>query len=193
MNDERITIVGEVCSGNGKAARHMADEAESFAVDAGEKFVPGSLNLRLRNLQYLDESASHSKSEMRLLWPAECRGKPVWLYRYRHAPLHSIEVLSTVHLRTEFNLSDGDALSIAVPSHFVLGLSLRRRLAWMLVWLGRENWIYQPEKRKYYELLRQLSIDLGATQAPVEQSVLRALTRPFNTLFRKLVSIGRGS
>ena len=146
----------------------------------------------LRNLQYLDEGATTSQSEMRLLWPADFRGTTVWLYRYRHAPLHSIEVLSTVHLRTEFNLNDGEALSITVPSHFVLGISMRRRLAWLLVWLGRENWIYQPEKRKYYELVRQLSIDLGATQAPVEPSVLRALARPFKTLFRKLVSIGRG-
>ena len=163
MKAKSHTLLGYITSGRGKAKEHIRTEYEEFIAATGEMLVPGSMNILLCAPVLFDTSwARICSAGERLLWPARLKGKGVWIYRFPHAPLHVVEVLSDEYLREKFRLDDGAAVELEVASQLVMKLSFRQWLAWQLVWRGREPWAYKNDR--YYLRTRRFSVDLGATQ-----------------------------
>lgn len=172
--ERRRCVMGEVLSGRGKAAEHIEQEMIQFREATGEDFIPGSLNIALAEPIFFDFKQAKSVSEgERLLWKAHLMGEPVWVYRFPHAPLHIVEVLSTKHLRNHLDLRDGQSVPIEIDKHIAVNLTLQQRIAWILLWKGRETWSYKRDN--YYLRTRSLSIELGATQAISKKGFTRAL------------------
>lgn len=171
---ERVQLEGRVLSGRGNARPMMEAEQASFRRMTGEDLIPGSLNLILSEPLCLDTGAALSVSDgQRLLWRMSMWDLPVWAYRWPHAPLHVVEILAPVHLRTVFDLQDGDAVALSCSKEITHPLSLRQKLAHAVLWRGRERWSYQSDR--YYIRTRRLSIDLGATQSQSTKSLWRAI------------------
>ena len=174
MLEMRQSYSGTVLSGRGKAREHLEAEYDAFHEATGENLIPGSLNLILSKPVLLNlKTALLVSNGTRLLWRAELVDQPVWIYRFPHAPLHVVEVLSSVRLRDALGLEDGDTVTLHVPQVDADALSLRRRLAWHFLWKGRGSWAYH--KDWYYLRTRALSIDLGATQKPTQRGAVRSL------------------
>lgn len=172
-NDRRI-VTGAVLSGRGKAAAHIKEDFEEFCTATGQEFLPGSLNIALDQPLFLNAETAISVSEGdRLLWQATLFDQPVWIYRFPHAPLHVVEVLSTEHLRSRFDLEDGQSVPLSIAATDVIDTTLRQRVAWALLWKGRETWSYRRDG--YYMRTRRLSIELGATQIRSGKSAIRAV------------------
>lgn len=170
----RRQVTGTVVSGRGNARVTMLEEAQDFYMATGDVLVPGSLNVVLSEAVFFDlAAAKRTPSDRRLLWRIEMFGHPVWAYRWPHAPLHVVEVLAPFHLRDTFGLHNGDPVALSFPEPMAAPLTLRQRLAWSLLWRGREAWCYHHDA--YYDRTRSLAIDLGATQRPLQKSALRAV------------------
>jgi hypothetical protein len=128
-----------------------------------EQFVEGSLNLILKQpLMFANENALKFDDGRRLLWPASLNGLPVWIYRWQHAPLHVVELLSRVHLRQGLGLVDGDLVKVSTKGTNVAIVSPVGRLVWNLCWLGRREWCYTNDR--YYFRTKRWCRELGATQ-----------------------------
>ena len=165
---------GTVLSGRGKARKHMEDEYDAFRAATGEDLIPGSLNLILSEPVLLNlETALVISGGKRMLWRAELSGLPVWIYRFRNAPLHVIEVLASVRLREALALQDGGAATLSVSRRDIDALPLKRWLAWCFLWKGRRSWSYHKD---WYALrTSSLSINMGATQSPARHGFIRSL------------------
>lgn len=167
---------GRVVSGRGVASSHINDEMDEIRFATGEQLIAGSLNVILKKPILFDTKAAKIASNgKRLLWRASIGEKQVWIYRFPHAQLHVAEILSHTHLRSAFDLKDGDEVSLIVPQNVCIELGFRQRILWKIFWLGRESWPY--DKDGYYSRLKRLSIDLGITQKPKKLSTLKAILR----------------
>jgi hypothetical protein len=157
-------VTGTVVMGRGNARKHLAQSRQELRELLGTELFPGSLNVILkRPLRLREAAALRFDSGMRLLWPATMNGAPVWLYRWRWAPLHVVEVLSTVGLRQTFQLVDGSAVTLSISSERLGAVSLLSTLAWSAFWLGRRDWCYSNDR--YYRRTTSWCRRLGATQA----------------------------
>lgn len=157
-------VVGTVTAGRGNAKRHLAENAQELRELLGTELFPGSLNVILKRPLRLQESAAlRFDGGMRMLWPATMQGSPVWLYRWRWAPLHVVEVLSTVGLRQTFRLENGNPVTLSISEERLGAVSLLSTLAWSAFWLGRRDWCYSNDR--YYQRTTRWCRRLGATQA----------------------------
>lgn len=157
-------VVGTVVVGRGNAAKDLAKNAQQLRELLGTELFPGSLNVILkRPLRLQEATALHFDSGNRLLWPATMQGTPVWLYRWRWAPLHVIEVVSTVGLRKTLGLADGNLVTLSITPERLGAVSLLSTLVWSAFWLGRRDWCYSNDR--YYQRTSRWCRRLGATQA----------------------------
>jgi SAM-dependent methyltransferase len=163
---EEFEFVGEVWFGRGRAASHIRENSAELLDKTKEQFVEGSLNLILNQpLRFAIENALEFDDGKRLLWPASLNGLPVWVYRWQHAPLHVVELLSKLHLRTELGLSDGDLVKVSTKRTNVGNVSPVGRLVWNLCWVGRRKWCYTNDR--YYFRTKRWCRELGATQKAI--------------------------
>lgn len=163
MKHEAV-LVGTVVMGRGNAAKHFAANSQELRELLGTELFPGSLNVILkRPLRLREAAALRFDSGMRLLWPATMHGTPVWIYRWRWAPLHVVEVVSTVGLRKAFQLADGNLVTLSVSPERLGAVSFLSTLAWSAFWLGRRDWCYSNDR--YYQRTARWCRRLGATQA----------------------------
>ncbi|HET8933375.1 MAG TPA: DUF120 domain-containing protein [Polyangiales bacterium] len=157
-------VVGTVAMGRGNATKDLAGNAQQLRELLGTELFPGSLNVILkRPLRLREAAALRFDRGMRLLWPATMHGTPVWLYRWRWAPLHVVEVLSTVGLRKTLQLANGDLVTLSIRTEQLGAVSLLSTLAWSAFWLGRRDWCYSNDR--YYQRTSRWCRRLGATQA----------------------------
>jgi hypothetical protein len=154
---------GRVASGRGSAAPELhALYAELNAI-VREPLYPGSINLVLdRPLRMRASKAATFDRGRRMVWPATLNGIGVWLYRWRSCPLHVIEVLAPIHLRTRLLLRDGDGVTLGVSSSVVGRINVVERLIWAALWLGRGDWAYSVGT--YFQHVEDWGMNLGAAQ-----------------------------
>ena len=166
---ERLAIVGQVMSGRGRAAVEVSGHAEELKSILGADLIAGSLNVVFkRPIKLVNEKAIRFDNEKRLLWPASVNGVSVWLYRWRHAPLHIAELLSTVHLRDALGLADGDEIILELRKADVDRVPVIGKFVWGLCWIGRRQWCYK--NHNYYARTRGCCINFGATQQDIQGS-----------------------
>lgn len=167
----RLKLFGTVISGRGNAASLISVSSHELEAKLGENLVKGSLNIVLRRpIKLNPENAIVFGDGSRLLWPASIGDCPVWVFRWRHSPLHILEVLSAVHLRTTLGLVDGDGVTVEVRRTDVALMSLESKLAWGLFWIGRQNWYYTGDK--YKEHAKRWCRYCAATQPGVKKQAI---------------------
>lgn len=182
-HDLEISLRGVVVSGRGLARKHISNEYAEFKEALGEDIVHGSLNVILdRPVMLNPSSARICSGGTRMLWPAAIDGVPAWIYRFSQAPLHVIELLSPIHLRSALNLEDGSPVVTSVSPSHMLALNGRQKLAWHAIWKGRAKWFYHNDG--YYVRTRRFSEELGATQHISDRSTIRVLASFIKTGFR---------
>lgn len=182
---ESFELIGHVISGRGMAASHIRDNADEMRRIIGADLIEGSLNVVFRRpLMLLNENAIKSSNGSRLLWAASLNGIPVWLYRWRHAPLHIVECLSPVHLRTILGLCDGDKVRVEVQRKDIGNISRVGKLVWRFVWLGRQHWCYKNDR--YYFRTKKWCIEFGATQRATGKNVRDLVMAVIKAVIKKL-------
>ena len=159
-----MNVEGRVAPGRGVATGRVAEFARELCEIVGHELFPGSLNVVLNAPLRLDEAAGcRFDGGRRLLWPAMLDGAQVWLYRWRRAPLHVFEVVSTVRLRDALSLVDGQTVTIKIRDEGIGEVSFLDRLVWSAFWLGRRQWYYAHDR--YGLMTERWCIRLGAAQA----------------------------
>lgn len=182
-------IVGQVISGRGNAASHLRNSAAELKKIAGADLVEGSLNILLkRPLKLANGRAAKFDHGHRLLWKAYLNGKPVWLYRWQHAPLHVIEVLSPINFRKTYGLHDGDKVIIQPEMLAVEAIPRFSILVWSLLWMGRRAWCYTHDR--YYFHTMGWGRRFGATQEDMDQRMGGQAMEKIKSLVKKLPVIG---
>src|SRR5687768_3842839 len=118
-------FTGHVVSGRGLAEKHLSTLAGDVARIMGEPPCPGSLNVILDRPLRLEVSEARAvEGGARLFWPATLNGLPVWLYRWKNAPLHVVEIVSPQYLRGTLGLSDNDRVAIVLGKEQVAKIRL---------------------------------------------------------------------
>jgi hypothetical protein len=105
---------------------------------------PGTLNVVLDGpLRLSRQSSFEFDRGRRRLWRAALNGTDVWAYRWDEAPLHVLEIVSTVHLRTSLSLEDGDAVTVQIAPESIRPLGPCSRILWAALWYGRRASFYR--------------------------------------------------
>lgn len=158
-----VRVAGRVSRGLGRAAADLRAAAGELEQILGFSPFPGTLNVVLRRpFRLSDERAKRFDGGGRLLWPGALNGRKVWLYRWSHAPLHVVEVVSPHDLRAELSLRDGDVVTVEVATADLARVDGVGTIVWTAVWLGRRGWCYT--NRRYYHRTLKWCRRHGATQ-----------------------------
>jgi len=170
-DDHSVVYSGRVLSGRGLARGQLAAFAKDIVRLTGSELYPGTLNVVLDwPLLLNDKNAIEFDKGRRLMWPATINGIQSWIYRWRHAPLHVVEMLSAHSLRSALGIEDRNKVSISVATSDVLSISPIAFAAWSAVWIGRRAWCYTNDD--YYVRTRPLCRRLGATQERIGRSIM---------------------
>lgn len=142
--DVSAAISGTVCSGRGKAYHDISASMQELGSLTGLALFPGSLNVVLnREVNFKAWHARNFDNGSRYLWEASVGGHKVWLYRWRGAPFHIVEILSEKKLKDALGLVDGDKIIIKIWKESIDKIPMKRRLVSFLLWgLGRRHLYY---------------------------------------------------
>jgi hypothetical protein len=167
-----IEFSGEVVSGQGSTAAELLGFKKETRVIVKEPLFPGSLNILLKSpVLFRRETGTllFDDTQRRIFWPASLNGADVWIYRWRDAPLHIVEIVCPFNLRQRFNLHNGDRVSLRVSEHHVQEINLSSKLAWAAIWLGRQHWMHaEADYLKFMEFG-------AAQQQPHKPEPMRAI------------------
>ncbi len=148
--EETTAFTGVIVKGRGRASTSLQKLYPELRRITGREIVPGSLNLVLREPVKLDPGQCILEGRIgkleRFFWQARVNGRIVYVYRWRGAPLHVMEILSDVYLREAFGLESGDALTIDISSRSILPLSDEGHLFWKALWMHREESFYSSDE-----------------------------------------------
>jgi SAM-dependent methyltransferase len=171
------TLRGKVVAGRRIASDHIASASDELEIIIGERPYPGSLNVLLDQPTKLsDEAATYFDGGQRLLWPAHVNGTKVWLYRWRNAPLHILELIAPFSLRERFGFAQGGAIEIDVDAAILVRVP---RVSWALLWKGRERLAYTSDRYDHAIGLISGMTGLGIDSLP------RAISRTAKGILRK--------
>lgn len=158
-----VALEGQVVGGRGLASPELVILKDQVQAIVKEPLCPGSLNIVLNRPVRLSDAAGYAfDGNYRNLWPASLGGVDVWVYRWREAPLHVVEVLSSVHLRERLKLQDGDKVTLHMREAQMGETHWQERLIWAALWTGRRRWFYSS--KLYSNRTVRVGKDLGATQ-----------------------------
>jgi CTP-dependent riboflavin kinase len=190
---ETVCLRGRVAAGNGKSSFHVERHAELIREALGASMVRGSLNIILKHPVMLKNGTArvtcYGNEKPHFYWPGRLNGTEVWLYRWRSAPLHVVELLATVRLRTHLNLSDGDEVEVEARARDIGRISGLGRLTWMLLWSGRKNGTYANQR--YYFPAQRWGKKFGATQLGTNKRLRDLVAALFRLTFKKIAGLGR--
>jgi hypothetical protein len=185
---ETLKLSGQATTGRGKETSILPRNAGNIRDALGIDVVEGPLNILLkRPLMLADKTAIYMSLDTGLLcsyWPGRLNGTDVWVQRSPTAPLHVVELLSTVPLRKQLHLSDGDNVELEVRTCDVEPISNANRLAWTVFWLGRKNWIYT--RNSYCDSAERWCKRFGGIQGGTEENCRDLLAAMAKALIRRI-------
>ena len=182
-------FTGHVVSGRGLAAKHLSILADDIARIVGGPPCPGSLNVILDRPLRLEASEARAvEGGARLFWPATLNGLPVWLYRWKHAPLHVVEIVSPQYIRGTLGLSDNDRVAIVIGREQVAKIKPFSGAVWAFVWLGRRDWAYK--NNQYVHRTTGWCLRWGATQAPTDKGFIDMVSTIVKSAVKRTPVIG---
>ena len=154
---------GIVTSGRGWAGPFMRQRSSEIAEFLGEPPFAGSLNLILsKPVEFNSSLAYELDGGERQFWPVSLGEVTCLAHRWARCPLHIVELVSHLHLRSKHNLQDGNVL--VVDTSDTVPVAWHRLAAWQLLWWGKRH--------KYYALTEciHLSARWGKLGRWTEQS-----------------------
>lgn len=156
-------LTGTVTSGRGRAAQHISNSFDELVSITGRHVFPGTLNVILdRKIRFSFQHAVAFDQGRRFVWSALIQDHPVWIYRWKGAPLHIVEVISECKLRDALGLKDKGKICIEIDSGIVDDLNVRDRLSSLVIWgLGRRRLYYNNRytSSKFVSLMRRYTKD----------------------------------
>ena len=168
------TLVGTVCSGRGLARKHLERHAAELARLLGAPPVPGSLNLVLRWPVGFDFQECQLAWNDQFFWAGSVAGIPALVYRWLNCPLHVVEIVAPVMLRSQLRVDDGDKVSISVDG--MRTVTFKQYISWSILWDLRQDSFYTsngPVSR--FKQLRKY-----ATQRSMLPPLPKPAMRPFS-------------
>ncbi len=140
-----LHLVGTICSGRGLARTHLHEHASELARYLGAPPVPGSLNLVLGRPVGFDFKQCRLACKGRFFWAASVAGIPALAYRWLTCPLHIVEIVAPVALRSTLGVSERDKLSITVEG--ATALTPQQYLVWSILWRLRQDSFYSSNRQ----------------------------------------------
>ena len=137
-------VVGTVDSGRGLARQELREHAQELARHLGAPPVPGSFNLVLRRPVVFDFQQCRVACKERFFWAASVAGIPALAYRWKGCPLHIVEIVAAVMLRSQLAADDGDEVSITVEG--TRSLTLKQYISWWILWGLRQDSFYKSNR-----------------------------------------------
>jgi len=151
----------------------------------------GTMNLVSTRPYFLSERYSlKAEGGKKLFWPANVDGCSVYVYRWKHAPLHVFEVIAEVKLRDELGLKDEDVVFINIDDIYFEEVGFFSKVVWYVIWWRRAEWSYK--KDGYYEITRPWAKFLGATQLNKKEYSVKDLIKESISILVRFLSFGGG-
>lgn len=177
-----VSLVGVVSSGYGVARERIQSNSSQLKALTGELLLNGSLNVVLAVPAQFVVANALLLGNKSMIWRASIGDLPVWLYRWRSAPLHVVEILGSTHLRETLHLRDGDEVAIYVSENDLQKISFFAKAGWVIFWLGRRHWYYKY--RRYSWQAESWSRLFGANQSGTFASLVKAKLKSNEMLSR---------
>jgi len=160
------TITAHIIAGRGLAKERRAGDIKKISEKYGLSLTDGSLNLISKSPLWLDtQTAIYTNGEGHFYWHGDLNGTPVIVNRWVWScPAHVFEIFAEDHLRSKFDLSDGDPVELELSAECIdqsRNRSLLNRFIWTLAWRGRERFIYQDGIYRGFIFLRYIHKLLG--------------------------------
>jgi CTP-dependent riboflavin kinase len=140
-------IFGRAVSGRGNATSQLDWSDPRFYEGLGASPVHGTFNVLLDEPLLLVSDGQEDFTAFHRLFVRGTLegGGEVLIHRWRGAPLHVLEIVSSRKIRDVLGLQDHGAVSLIIAEKRLAPISFARWLAHMLVWKWREEWYYKHE------------------------------------------------
>ena len=140
-------ISGKAVSGRGNATGQLDWSDPRFQEGLGAPPVPGTFNMVLDEPVLLVADANE---DFRTVHRIFVRGRlegvgDVLIHRWRGAPLHVLEILSSRRIREVLDIGDHSAVSVVIAKTRLATIPIMRRFAHALLWKWREEWYYKHD------------------------------------------------
>ena len=158
---DTVHLQAKVVPGRGNASRERQSDLQQLSKLLQKSIVPGSLNLSCHSPIWLDtKRAIFSNGRYHYFWQASLNGLPVIVNRWiGSCPAHIFEIYADTHLRSTFQLCDGDYVRLSFNSDLLdkaMSMSGWSRLVWSVLWKWREVEYYRDGL--YYRTVLQRRI-----------------------------------
>jgi SAM-dependent methyltransferase len=190
--EDPVRVMGRVTPGRGLATTQLGSDAGKLPSLLGRAMCPGTLNLFLDTpLRFSEKSAIKSADDQFLFWPASVNDVDVWVFRWPEAPLHIAELVSEKHLRSHFNLNDGDRVQVNLEKEHICQASLLDFLVWSYYWRGRRrNWFYTHDGYARWVMGRARRLG-GAQVQSEDRAVLNVSMEAIKFVIRSTPILGK--
>ena len=144
-NPSHRVISGKAVSGRRNATSQLDWSDPRFQGILGAPPIPGTFNILLEEPLLLVED---DMEDFRALHRIFLRGRlegvgEVLIYRWRGAPLHVLEIVSSRRIRELLGIEDYGVVSVVIAKKRLATIPIMRRLAHAFVWKWREEWYYK--------------------------------------------------
>lgn len=140
-----VILYGLAVSGRGVAAGMIDVNKEAIGKILGSEPYPGTMNVVV-NAPFILRHAQTMDAKGKMFGVrGTINGTPCVVYRFHGAPLHVVEIISSVHLRTVLGLKDGQVVEITIPKEAVAQPAAWRRSLWKQFYSARPIAYYDDD------------------------------------------------
>jgi hypothetical protein len=150
VKDGDFVLSGQVTSGRNFGADVITQNRDRIKHLLGAYPYAGTLNIAMNNPLLLQHAAQIDKKGKQFAISGTIKGIPVLIYRWHGGPLHVVEVIASVHLRSTLGLKDGQMIDIAVSKDTVLSPPAWRSGLWRLFYQERSHAYYNDDMHKLF-------------------------------------------
>ena len=148
-----LYYTGKVVDGRKNASSLIKDNYVHLTSTLGFWHFPWTLNIVFNTpVLFNQKQAIYFDEGKKLFWNASYLDKniPIYIYRWRGAPLHVLEFISSVKLRKYFNLNNKSQFTISINRSMVLPIGWINKFIWYVIWKNRPSWYYRNEFYKKF-------------------------------------------
>ncbi len=150
MEQENITLSGYVISGRNIGASMIERSKERIKDILGTEPYAGTLNVVMDNPFLFRLASQIDEKGKQFAIYCSVEGIACLIYRWRGAPLHVVEIIAPMHLRSALNLKEGQRIDIIVPKDKMLPPSTWRWCLWRLFYQQRLHVYYDDDMHKLF-------------------------------------------
>lgn len=147
---EYFTLSGRIISGRGIAASIVSDNSERIEPLLGATPYAGTLNIVMESPFFIKKATQIDIKGKQFAILGHIGEIPCLIYRWHNAPLHVIEVISSVRLRDVLDLKDGYIINIQVRADKIRPVNAWRLSLWRLFYQHRPRVYYNDDLHKFF-------------------------------------------